>query len=256
MPTTNSASAAALIRTSPATSPSPVPTISASNSAAHPSTATSIDVIANFFQVLGVQPAMGRTFTAEDARNGAPQVILLSDAWWRRQFNADPNIVGKAFDMNGHARPPSSAFCPLHSTSTQSLRPAPRSMPSRRSISTGLRVTGATSSLRSGASSPASPLPRLWAMPLASPPHVLEQQATVVLRRLQRPRCPRSAEAIHRRQAAPITDRSLVRGRRYPSHRLRQPLQSPPRPLCRPLQGIRHARRSRRKPRSHRAPVA
>jgi predicted permease len=67
-----------------------------------PVTATSIDVIANFFQVLCVQPAMGRTFTADDARNGAAPVILLSDAWWRRQFNADPNIVGKAFDMNGH----------------------------------------------------------------------------------------------------------------------------------------------------------
>jgi predicted permease len=67
-----------------------------------PIQATSIDVIANFFQLLGVQPAMGRTFTADDARNGAPPVILLSDAWWRRQFNADPGIVGKAFDMNGH----------------------------------------------------------------------------------------------------------------------------------------------------------
>ena len=67
-----------------------------------PITATSIDVIANFFQVLGVQPAMGRAFTSDDARNGAAPVILLSDAWWRRQFNADPAIVGKAFDMNGH----------------------------------------------------------------------------------------------------------------------------------------------------------
>ena len=37
----------------------------------------------------------------EDARNGAAPVIVLTDAWWRRQFNADPNIVGKAFDMNG-----------------------------------------------------------------------------------------------------------------------------------------------------------
>jgi len=63
--------------------------------------ATSIDVIANFFQVLGVQPAMGRAFRPEDAINGAAPVVLLSDAWWRRQFNADPNIVGKAFDMNG-----------------------------------------------------------------------------------------------------------------------------------------------------------
>jgi predicted permease len=66
-----------------------------------PIPATSIDVIANFFQVLGVQPAMGRAFRPEDAVNGAAPVILLSDAWWRRQFNADPNIVGKAFDMNG-----------------------------------------------------------------------------------------------------------------------------------------------------------
>jgi predicted permease len=67
-----------------------------------PVTATSIDVIANFFPLLGVQPAIGRVFTEDDARNGASPVILLSNAWWKRQFNADPNIVGKAFDMNGH----------------------------------------------------------------------------------------------------------------------------------------------------------
>jgi predicted permease len=66
-----------------------------------PIQATSIDVIANFFQLLGVQPAMGRSFTLDDGRDGAPPVVLLSDAWWRRQFNADPNIIGKAFDMNG-----------------------------------------------------------------------------------------------------------------------------------------------------------
>ncbi len=67
-----------------------------------PIQATSIDVIGNFFQLLGVQPAMGRDFRPEDTRNGAAPVVLLSDAWWRRQFNADPSIVGKAFDMNGH----------------------------------------------------------------------------------------------------------------------------------------------------------
>ncbi len=66
-----------------------------------PIPATGIDVIANFFQVLGVQPAMGRLFNADDARNGAPPVMLLTNAWWRTQFNADPNIVGKAFDING-----------------------------------------------------------------------------------------------------------------------------------------------------------
>ena len=66
-----------------------------------PIPATSIDVIANFFQVLGIQPAMGRLFIADDARNGAPPVVLLTYPWWRRQFAADPAIVGKTFDMNG-----------------------------------------------------------------------------------------------------------------------------------------------------------
>jgi predicted permease len=66
-----------------------------------PIAATGIDVIHNFFQLLGVHAEMGRTFTADDARDGAAPTILLTDAWWRRQFNADPAIVGKAFDING-----------------------------------------------------------------------------------------------------------------------------------------------------------
>ena len=66
-----------------------------------PIMATSIDVIHNFFQLLGVNAQMGRVFTADDARNGAAPVVLLTNAWWKRQFNADPNIVGKSFDMNG-----------------------------------------------------------------------------------------------------------------------------------------------------------
>lgn len=75
--------------------------LSLSLNGAPPITATSIDVIHNFFQLLGVRAQMGRLFTAEDARNGAAPVVLLTNAWWKRQFNADPNIVGKAFDMNG-----------------------------------------------------------------------------------------------------------------------------------------------------------
>jgi len=71
------------------------------NLGGEPLPATGIDVIQNFFQVLGVHAQMGRVFTAEDARNGAAPVILLSNAWWKRQFNADPNIVGKALDING-----------------------------------------------------------------------------------------------------------------------------------------------------------
>ena len=65
-----------------------------------PEPATGIEVIGNFFQVLGVQPAMGRLFTPEETRGTAP-VALLTNAYWRRQFNADPAIVGKAIELNG-----------------------------------------------------------------------------------------------------------------------------------------------------------
>jgi predicted permease len=68
-----------------------------------PQSATSIMVIANFFQVLGVQPAMGRLFTTDELRGGPHPVALLTNAYWRREFNADPEIVGKAVEMNGSA---------------------------------------------------------------------------------------------------------------------------------------------------------
>jgi len=66
-----------------------------------PEPATGIEVIGNFFQVLGVQPAMGRLFIAEEARGGPHPVALLTNAYWRHQFTADPAIVGKAIELNG-----------------------------------------------------------------------------------------------------------------------------------------------------------
>ena len=66
-----------------------------------PEPATGIEVIGNFFRVLGVQPAMGRLFTADEARGGPHPVALLANAYWRRQFAADPAIVGEAIELNG-----------------------------------------------------------------------------------------------------------------------------------------------------------
>ncbi|HEY2857854.1 MAG TPA: ABC transporter permease, partial [Terracidiphilus sp.] len=66
-----------------------------------PQPVTGIYVVGNFFQVLGVQPAMGRLFMPEEARRGSHPVALLANAYWGRQFNADPAIVGKAIDLNG-----------------------------------------------------------------------------------------------------------------------------------------------------------
>jgi predicted permease len=68
-----------------------------------PRPATGIMVIGNFFEVLGVQPALGRLFTPDEVQHGARPVALLSYACWRRQFASDSSIVGKAIDLNGQS---------------------------------------------------------------------------------------------------------------------------------------------------------
>ncbi|MGH9403867.1 MAG: ABC transporter permease, partial [Terriglobia bacterium] len=68
-----------------------------------PVPATGIYVTRSFFQVLGVRPSLGRLFLPEDARKGSHPVALLANAYWKRQFAADPAIVGKTIDLNGQA---------------------------------------------------------------------------------------------------------------------------------------------------------
>ena len=56
-----------------------------------------------FFPLLGIEPALGRGFTNNDAQPGRDAVILLSDGFWRRQFAADSTIVGQTIDVDGTA---------------------------------------------------------------------------------------------------------------------------------------------------------
>jgi predicted permease len=59
-----------------------------------------IDVMDNFFHTLGVQPLMGRVvFTAEESKPSGPPVVILSYPFWKRQLNADPNIIGQAISF-------------------------------------------------------------------------------------------------------------------------------------------------------------
>src|SRR3984893_5601247 len=51
-------------------------------------------VTEDLFKIVGVVPVMGRDFTAEDNKPGGDKVTILGDEIWRRDFNADPNIVG------------------------------------------------------------------------------------------------------------------------------------------------------------------
>jgi putative ABC transport system permease protein len=54
----------------------------------------------NLFDLLGVAPAIGRNFRAEDDRPGAPGTVLLSDAVWRARYHGDPSIVGRTIIVN------------------------------------------------------------------------------------------------------------------------------------------------------------
>ena len=63
---------------------------------------TEIELVSgNYFDVLGVPPALGRTFVADDeSAPGANPVIVLSYDLWRNRFGADPNVIGRTLQIN------------------------------------------------------------------------------------------------------------------------------------------------------------
>jgi putative ABC transport system permease protein len=58
-------------------------------------------VTANFFSLLGVEAKLGRAFSPDEGRPGAQRVTLLSDGFWRKHFAADPQVIGRAINLNG-----------------------------------------------------------------------------------------------------------------------------------------------------------
>ena len=58
-------------------------------------------VTASFFDVMRTQPRIGRAFTGEDERPGAPPVVVFGDGLWRTRFGADPGVVGRVVEIDG-----------------------------------------------------------------------------------------------------------------------------------------------------------
>lgn len=59
-------------------------------------------VSGNFFQVLGVRPALGRVFSSGDETvPGANPVVVLSYSYWARHFGGDPSVLNRSIDVNG-----------------------------------------------------------------------------------------------------------------------------------------------------------
>ena len=57
-------------------------------------------VTTEFFDAVGVGPAMGRTFLSSDGEPGREQTIVISDQLWRSRFGSDPQIVGRIIRLN------------------------------------------------------------------------------------------------------------------------------------------------------------
>jgi putative ABC transport system permease protein len=55
----------------------------------------------DLFSLLGVKPALGRDFVANDDRPGAEPVVLLSDEVWQLRYRADPAVIGRSVSVNG-----------------------------------------------------------------------------------------------------------------------------------------------------------
>jgi predicted permease len=66
-----------------------------------PETLFAEEVTDNYFTVLGVPPALGRTFSEQDSRLDSAKVVVISDGLWRRRFAARPDILGAFIDLDG-----------------------------------------------------------------------------------------------------------------------------------------------------------
>ncbi|MBA2242490.1 MAG: ABC transporter permease, partial [Chthoniobacterales bacterium] len=62
-----------------------------------------VAVAGDIFGVLGIKPMLGRGFVPEEAKVGAPNVVVFSHGLWQRAFGSDPRIVGQQINLAGRS---------------------------------------------------------------------------------------------------------------------------------------------------------
>ncbi len=60
-----------------------------------------VNISAEYFDTLKVQPQLGRWFRESEEQPGSPRVAILADSFWRRSFSARPDVVGQTIHING-----------------------------------------------------------------------------------------------------------------------------------------------------------
>jgi putative ABC transport system permease protein len=67
----------------------------------HPVRLACGNVDANFLSTFEIQPVLGRNFTADEDRPGAPKVVLLAHGFWQSRFANDRDIIGRTISLDG-----------------------------------------------------------------------------------------------------------------------------------------------------------
>ena len=88
-----------------------------------------LQLTAQMFQVLGVTPALGRTFNPDEDQPGRERVVVLSNRLWQRRFAGDANVLGRQVTLNGEGytvigvMPPEFQFAPFWATNAELWSP-------------------------------------------------------------------------------------------------------------------------------------
>jgi macrolide transport system ATP-binding/permease protein len=87
-------------------------------------------VSAHYFDVLGIRPALGRSFNEEEDRPSGPKAAILSYNLWRTTFSADPNLIGQVIHLKGEPYTvvgilPQGQITPLNADLYTALQPSP-----------------------------------------------------------------------------------------------------------------------------------
>ena len=104
-------------------------------------------VSANFFRVFGARPQLGRSFTAREETLGRERVVVLSDAYWRRRFGGDRDIIGRQLSSQRMAvhrrwRDAGGICVPARRRAVGAVRPRLSGAPSREPVHPGCRAAG------------------------------------------------------------------------------------------------------------------
>jgi predicted permease len=72
--------------------------------AGDPERLSGVDVTETFFSLLGVRPALGRLFLPDECQRGGRRLVILSNAFWKARFAANPQVPGQTLTINGEPR--------------------------------------------------------------------------------------------------------------------------------------------------------